>query len=368
MTRKNVLIIFGGCSSEYDVSLESAYAVIRGIDEEKYNPILLGITRDGKWFKYTGDIEKIPEDRWHEDKANLIPAFISPDRTKGELIEVRGSNIYGTHIDVAFPVLHGKNGEDGTVQGVIELAGIPLAGCGVSSSALCMDKYRAHIIAEHAGIRAPKQKILTQHIQKEIKEIVSDMKYPLFVKPLKAGSSFGISKIYGENELFEAVNEARKYDDNVVLEENIEGFEIGCAVLTADNEKLKRRYEKNIIIYEGESFIVGEVDEIELSSGFFDYTEKYTLKTSKIHMPARIDTALRDKIRNTSVKIYKALGCEGFARVDMFLTPSGKVVFNEINTIPGFTSHSRYPNMMKGAGIEFKELINMIIEEGRKGK
>ena len=247
-------------------------------------------------------------------------------------------------VDLAFPVLHGKNGEDGTVQGLFELAGIPVVGCGTLSSALCMDKDRSHKLVKLAGISVPKSVTFNQ-LGKEaaIKGVRADLSYPLFVKPVRAGSSFGITKVVREQELWDAIELAFRHDAEVIVEEAIEGFEVGCAVLGMDE------------------LTVGRVDEIELSCGFFDYTEKYTLQSSKIYMPARIDDEAEQRIQKTAVAIYRALGCSGFARVDMFYTPSGEIVFNEVNTIPGFTAHSRYPNMMKGIGLSFAQMLDKLI-------
>jgi D-alanine---D-serine ligase len=347
MNRKKVVVVFGGCSSEYEVSLKSAYAVITNIDREKYNVITLGITREGKWYRYTGPYDKIPDNTWFLDQKHCRAALISPDRPQHLLLEFYSASVRQTVIDIVFPVLHGKNGEDGTVQGLCELAGIPLVGCGTFSSALCMDKHRAHELVSHAGIRVPKAVCFeTPESAEEIQKLTDGLALPLFVKPVKAGSSFGITKVYKRAELSAAVQNAFTYDDAVIVEENIEGFEVGCAVL--GNEELT----------------VGRVDEIELRDGFFDYEEKYTLKTSKIHMPARIDEETEKRIRETAARIYRVLGCAGFARVDMFLTPEKDIVFNEANTIPGFTSHSRYPNMMKGIGIGFPALLDRLIELG----
>ena len=244
-------------------------------------------------------------------------------------------------------MLHGKNGEDGTVQGLIELAGIPLVGCDSLSSVLCMDKDRAHKLAGLAGVKTPLAVVFSGLLSDDlIFEKTSHLTYPLFVKPVKAGSSFGITKVYTKEQLPDAVKNAFQHDNQVIIEENVDGFEVGCAVL--GNKDL----------------IIGEVDEIELTEGFFDYTEKYTLKSSKIHMPARINDELKDKIKKTATSIYRALGCSGFARVDMFIAEKGEIVFNEVNTIPGFTSHSRYPNMMKGIGLQFDDIVDKLIQLG----
>lgn len=347
MEKKKVAIIFGGCSSEYEVSLQSAYSVITNINDEKYETVLIGITRQGNWFHYYGDVNKIATDRWYEDALLCIPAAISPSRDIHGIIEFNGEDIKTTKIDIAFPVLHGKNGEDGTVQGLLELAGIPLVGCNALASALCMDKDRAHKLVALAGVKTPMAVVFDSvPSEKEIMDQTKHLQYPLFVKPVKAGSSFGITKVYEKEQLPGAVKNAFLYDDQVIIEENIDGFEVGCAVLGNGD------------------LMIGEVDEIELADGFFDYIEKYNLKTSKIHMPARIDKRLKEKVKQTAIIIYRALGCRGFARVDMFLAPNGEIVFNEVNTIPGFTSHSRYPNMMKGIGLEFGDILDKLIQLG----
>lgn len=348
MKKKTIAVLFGGCSSEYGISLNSGYAVLANMDKEKYEPIAIGITEDGKWFRYNGDIEKIRTDEWHKDPSQCVPAFISPDRGVHGLVELRHTGNVFTWLDGAFPVLHGKNGEDGTVQGLIEMAGIALMGCGTLSSALCMDKYRAHVVAEEAGIDVPKAcSVNGKFDDKAVFDAVSGLTYPLFVKPVKAGSSYGITVVESSEQLMEAVNFALEYDDEVIIEEKITGFEVGCSII-GDGKGNE---------------IVGRVDEIELFTGcFFDYTRKYTGVDSKIHTPARIDAETEERIKDAGRVLFRALGCKGFARLDMFLTPEGRIVFNEVNTIPGFTSVSRFPKMMAGVGLEYKDVIDKIIE------
>jgi D-alanine--D-alanine ligase len=349
MKKIKLAILFGGCSSEHDVSLQSAYAIISNLDTSRYEMILIGISREGSWYRYHGDIENIKNDLWYMDRKSCVPVMFSADRKVHGLMELRKEGIHYIKVDVAFPVLHGKNGEDGTVQGLIELAGIPLIGCGTLCSALCMDKDRAHKLVQNENICVPRSIVLAKPEEgKRLNTLTKDLSYPLFVKPMKAGSSFGITKVYQMEDLVGAVKLAFTFDDTVIIEENIEGFEVGCAILG------------------DEDLLVGEVDEIELTDGFFDYTEKYTLKSSQIHMPARVDQQTAERIKQTAALIYKTLGCKGFARVDLFLTPDHKIVFNEVNTIPGFTSHSRYPNMMKGIGLSFGELLTRLIEQGLK--
>ena len=341
MNKKKIGVIFGGCSPKYNVSLESAYSVITNINKEKYDITLIGITKEGDWFKFEGDLENIKNDNWLQ-KGKCTKVVISSSKSDKGIIEIENNNTNLIKLDAIFPVLHGKNGEDGTVQGLIELSEIPLIGCDILSSSLCMDKYLSHKLVQSYGIKVANS-ILINGKTKDIDKEIQKLNFPLFVKPVRAGSSFGITRIENETEIEQAIKEALKYDTEIIIEENINGIEIGCAIL--GNEDL----------------IVGEIDEIELSNGFFNYTEKYTLKTSQIHVPARIDKEIVQKAKETAKQIYKILKCKDFARVDMFLTPNNEIYFNEINTIPGFTSHSRYPNMMKQIGMSFEELVDKII-------
>lgn len=343
MLKKTIAVIFGGCSTEYEVSLQSAYSVLTHLDPNKLNIVPIGITRHGDWYRYLGAYENIPKDSWMDDRNALVRVAVSNSRSVKGIIELRNMGTSVVHLDLVFPVLHGKNGEDGTVQGLFELVGIPVVGCGTLASALCMDKDRAHKLVGSAGIAVPKAVTLTRREAAKLTDVARLLTFPVFVKPVRAGSSFGISKIYHPNELEEAVEQAFRHDDTVIIEENIDGFEVGCAVLGIDD------------------LTVGRVDEIELSHGFFDFQEKYSLETSQIHMPARIDAACEKRIQETAKKIFRILGCSGFARVDMFLKPDGQLVFNEVNTIPGFTSHSRYPNMLGGIGMDLSDVLERLI-------
>ncbi len=343
--RKRAAVLFGGCSPEYGVSLQSAAAVLAYMDKTKYEPVPVGITHTGDWFYYTGEIGRIADDSWC-GSGDCVPVTVSLNRNEQCLLLMRGDHAERLKIDVALPVLHGKNGEDGTVQGLFELAGIPVAGCGILSSALCMDKDRAHRLAKEAGIRVPVSFVGRRNADREAAAgRAGQIGYPLFVKPVKAGSSYGITKVSDESELQGAMELALAYDDEIMIEECISGFEVGCAVMGTGD------------------MVLGEVDEIELAEGFFDFTEKYTLKTSAIHVPARISPDLARRVKESAKRIYRALDCRGFARVDMFLTKEEEIVFNEVNTIPGFTTHSRFPNMMKAAGISFEEVVSEILEE-----
>ncbi|MDE6903591.1 MAG: D-alanine--D-serine ligase VanG [Lachnospiraceae bacterium] len=344
--KKKIAVIFGGNSAEYQVSLQSASAVFTHINREKYHIIPIGITRKGEWYHYTGAIENIAEDTWQENEKNISTVVFSQGPFQRGFLEFQGhpGQVTGViEIDMVFPVLHGRNGEDGRIQGMFEMAGIPVIGCNTLSSALCMDKERAHRLVRQGGISVPKS-VAFQGFDREegITKIKENLALPLFVKPLRAGSSFGITRVTDMERLVDAVETAFQYDNEVIAEEAVPGFEVGCAVMGKD------------------VLTIGRVDEIELSTGFFDYTEKYTLKSSKIHMPARIGEEEEERIKKTAARIYKILGCSGFARVDMFYTPYGEIVFNEVNTIPGFTDHSRFPNMMKGIGLSFPEMLDRL--------
>ena len=342
--RKRIAVIFGGHSSEYEVSLQSAFSVLQNINENKFEVFPVGITREGEWYHYTGGLEQIRDNSWAEKKENLHSVAVSQSRPAPGFLVFDGDGCRRIPVDLVLPVLHGRNGEDGTLQGLFELAGIPVAGCGTLSSSLCMDKDRAHKLVGLAGIAVPKAVAFRQADQEAAcRKVKESLSCPLFVKPLRAGSSLGITRITKMQELFSAVEFAFTYDTEVIVEEEVDGSEVGCAILG------------------DEVLTVGRVDEVALSGSFFDYTEKYTLQSSRIYMPARVERKTEERIQETAVAIYRTLGCSGFARVDMFYTSSGEIVFNEVNTIPGFTSHSRYPNMMKGIGLSFTEVLDKLL-------
>lgn len=345
MNQKTIAVLFGGCSPEHSVSLASAYSVLCHMDSQKFKPFPVGITPEGDWYAFSGDYAKISTNQWHNSE-DCTPVAFNPSRASRSLLLLCPEGVQPVSIDAAFPVLHGKNGEDGTLQGMFELAGVPLVGCGSAASALCMDKDRAHKLVSAEGVCVPQSFPLSRSCDAETARRAAErIGYPLFVKPVRAGSSFGISRVTEREALSGAIRLAFRYDDMVLLEQAISGFEIGCAVMG------------------GNTLTVGELDEVELSGGFFDYTEKYTLKTSALHVPARIPAEKSEQIKRTAKIIYRALGCGGFARVDVFYTPEGKIVFNEVNTIPGFTSHSRFPSMMKAAGVTFEDVITRVIEQ-----
>ncbi|MCL2426052.1 MAG: D-alanine--D-alanine ligase [Oscillospiraceae bacterium] len=344
MSKTKVAVIFGGFSPEYTVSLKSAFSVINAIDKDKYEVTMIGITNKGLWYKYSGPIDNIPNDKWHGDEQHLTKVLLSADRGGG-LLMFENDKVTSLPIDVVFPVMHGRYGEDGTVQGLCELSGIPVVGSGSAASSLCMDKIRSNNLVASVGITVPKFVSFEQiPTEAEILEATAILNLPVFVKPVKAGSSIGISKVEDYSQILVAVKDAFNYDNAVVIEEGVVGQEVGCSVI--GNHDLR----------------TGRVNEIEISQGFFDFTEKYSLITSKIHVPARIDTESEQRVQEAGKLIFRTLGCRGYARIDMFLKGDGDIVFIEANTIPGFTAHSQLPKMMKAAGVDYPELVDMLLE------
>ena len=301
---QTILVLFGGCSTEYEVSLQSAHGVLSHLDRSRFTPLTVGITREGRWLRYGGPLSGLETGDW-ASRPDCVPCALSLDRGDRRLLWLDGSG-RSEGFDAAFPILHGKNGEDGTVQGLLELMDVPVVGCGALSSALCMDKDRAHKLAALAGVRVPRSRLFRRGaVLPQMARAAEELGYPLFVKPVRAGSSFGISKVNAPDQLPAAVWTAFAHDREILLEEAVPGFEVGCAIMGSDE------------------LTVGAVDEIELTDGFFDYTEKYSLITSRIHCPARISPEKAAEIQEAAKAVYRALDCRVFARVDLFLTPAG---------------------------------------------
>ena len=346
---KNALILFGGVSSEHDVSVVSARSVIENTPRDKYNIILIGITKDGRWFKYDGDVSKLPDDKWLEDKKSLTKAVISPDREDHGIIVFNDDGIEKIHIDVVFPVLHGKNGEDGSIQGFLQGAGIPFVGCDMLSSACWMDKAMTNTLADAAGIPQAKWLGFTKYeygkAPEEYNKKAEDyLGFPIFVKPANAGSSVGVTKAVDAASLKKAIGKAFNEDSKIVLEEGVDGMEVECAVLG------------------NEEPIASICGEIVPCNDFYDYEAKYVNPSSELHIPARLPKEKIDEVRTAACNAYKSLGCSGLARVDFFVRHSdGKVMLNEPNTIPGFTSISMYPKMFAASGIPYSELIDRLL-------
>ena len=346
---KNALILFGGVSSEHDVSVVSARSVIENTPKDKYNLVLIGITKDGRWLKYDGDVDNLPEDKWLEDESHLQKAIISPDREDHGILVFGENGIEKIRIDVVFPVLHGKNGEDGTIQGFLQVAGIPFVGCDMLSSACCMDKTMTNTLADAAGIPQAKwlgfNKYEYDKAPEDHRKKAADcLGFPIFVKPANAGSSVGVTKAADAESLSSAIDTAFKEDSKIVLEEGIDGMEVECAVLG------------------NEEPITSTCGEIVSCNDIYDYEAKYINPSSKLYIPARLPQEKIEEVRTAACNAYKALGCSGLARVDFFVRHSdGKVMLNEPNTIPGFTSISMYPKMFAASGIPYGELIDRLL-------
>lgn len=346
MTKKTIAVLFGGVSSEHDISTVSAKCILSNIYKEKYNLVLVGITKEGEWFLFNDDINMLPNDEWLNSKS-LKKAFISPDTSIHGIVTEDGEQIY---IDAVFPVLHGKNGEDGTIQGLFQLAQIPFVGCDATSSGVCMDKGITNAVFDAVGIKQAKWTAFSEYEyrkvpDKYIENAAEMLSFPIFVKPANAGSSVGISKAANAEELKKGIEIAFKEDKKVVLEEFIDGFEVECAVLGNENP------------------IAAEVGEILAAADFYDFDAKYNNPDSQTLIPARLSEEKRNEIRSIALKAYKALGCEGLSRVDFFVRKdSGEVLLNEINTIPGQTPISMYPKLFDAVGITYPELIDRLIE------
>jgi D-alanine---(R)-lactate ligase len=337
MDKLKVGILFGGSSEEHPVSVKSAQEVAKHLDLEKYEPFWIGITKSGAWKLCQG-----PDADW--EVGDCRPVVLSPDSSVHGLLVLEEGRFETIRLDVVLPLLHGRYGEDGATQGLLELSGIPYGGCDVQSSALCMDKSLAYVVTSNAGIATPKFWIVTGD-----KSVDPDLlAYPVFVKPARSGSSFGVSKVSRPEELPDALEVARQYDSKVLIEEAVVGSEIGCAVLG-----------------NGEDLTVGEVDHVSLSHGFFRIHQESTPESGSENatfiVPADIPEKSRALVQETAKAIYRALGCRGLARVDMFLKEDGQVVLNEVNTLPGMTSYSRYPRMMAAAGLSLGEVIDRIV-------
>jgi len=330
-----IAVIFGGKSSEHDVSRVSAASVIRNLDKDKYDIITVGITKEGTWGLYDGPVERIEDGTWEESSR---------------IIGFKAIEYVAELADVVFPVLHGAFGEDGCIQGLLEMLNKPYIGPGVVGSALGMDKGLSKIIFEYAGIPQAKYMVFKQEKVAEtlyifIGKAEERLGYPCFVKPANCGSSIGVSKVRSREEFVEAINEALEFDSKIIVEEFIDAREIECSVLG------------------NEYPIASVVGEIVPSREFYDYDSKYNDGTSQIIIPAAIDQETSDSIRNFAVKAFEALQCSGMSRVDFFLhKKTGEVFLNEINTIPGFTRISMFPKLFEASGIGYTELLDKLVK------
>ncbi|MDR2087797.1 MAG: D-alanine--D-alanine ligase [Clostridiales Family XIII bacterium] len=337
MDRLKVVVLFGGCSEEHDISVKSAKEIIACMDTDKYDVYPIYISKTGEWT-----LRKQAE--YAADASERAQAVISPDKSAHGIL-VSGKDGCGKiYIDAVFPAMHGRMGEDGRIQGLLEMSGIPYVGCGVESSVLAMDKSLAYLVARNAGVATPEFCVLHDRCAAEAARFA----YPVFVKPARSGSSFGVSKVGGAAELDAAVELARRYDRKVLIEEAVSGYEVGCAIMG-----------------NGEDLLVGEVDRILLSDGFFRiHQEAHPDEGSEnatVTVPADIPKETGERVKGIAKRLYRALGCGGLARVDLFLRENGDIVLNEVNTMPGCTSYSRYPKMMAAAGISMSDWIDRVI-------
>lgn len=349
MKKMSVCVLFGGISPEHEVSLRSAESVLNNMDPEKYNIFPVGITKNGDWVMFGGtDYSLLPTGEWL-DHPNNRRAAISPVRGQG-LLSFEGDCVVREHIDVVFPVLHGENGEDGAIQGLLQLAGIPFVGPGVSSSAVSMDKTLTKLVADQAGVTQA-QWLLVRNSELNVRmdalmdQIEIRFDYPVFVKPAGTGSSVGVSKAADRETLRSALLKAGTYDEKILVEEFIAGREVEVAVMG------------------NQSPVASICGEIDSGAEFYDYDAKYITDTSVAYIPARIPEDVAEAVRDAAVKIYSAIGCRGLSRVDFFVTyEDNRVIFNEINTIPGFTSISMYPKLFAASGIPYGQLIDELLQ------
>ena len=348
MKKLSVCILFGGMSPEHEVSLRSAESVLNNIDKEKYNIFPVGITKEGQWILFGGkDYSMLPAGTWKNHSGNR-PAAISPVRGQG-LLSFEGDCVVRERIDVVFPVLHGENGEDGAMQGLLQLAGIPYVGPHIAASAVAMDKTLTKLVADQAGVPQAAWHLvrggdLNNHMDATLDTLEKRFSYPMFVKPAGTGSSVGVSKAADREALSAALVAAAAFDDKILVEEFIHGREVEVAVMGNGNPVAS---------------ICGEID---AGAEFYDYEAKYVTDTSVAYIPARISEEVEEQVREAAVKIYKAIGCQGLSRVDFFVTyADSRVVFNEINTLPGFTSISMYPKLFAASGIPYPALIDELL-------
>ena len=349
MKKLSVCVLFGGISPEHEVSLRSAESVLNNMDPEKYNIFPVGITKEGDWVLFgCTDYSMLSAGTWRDCPKNRR-ATISPVRGQG-LLSFEGDCVVREHIDVVFPVLHGENGEDGAMQGLLQLAGIPYVGPHISASAVSMDKTLTKLVVDNAQItQAAWQLVRNSELERNMASVLDHLeqrfRYPMFVKPAGTGSSVGVSKASDREELRTALLAAGAFDEKILVEEFIHGREIEVAVMGNASPVAS---------------ICGEIDS---GADFYDYDAKYVTDTSTAYIPARIPEDLQEQVREAAVKVYSVIGCQGLSRVDFFVTyEDNRVVFNEINTLPGFTSISMYPKLFAASGIPYGQLIDELLK------
>lgn len=346
-----VLIIFGGQSSEHEISLRSAATVISNIDYNKYAVLKMGITRDGHWMLTRANAQQVESGEW-ESLSDNRNAFVPPDAKIGGVFVLNDDGSFDiVKIDIAFAVLHGMYGEDGSIQGLFELANIPYVGCGITSSAICMDKVYSKMILDSVGITQARwihftSRELTMAFKTCVSQAEEFTNYPMFVKPSSAGSSVGVSRATNREELSAALKLAMQYDTKVVVEEEIVGRELEISIIGTKNP------------------FASWCCEIIKSGQLYDYEAKYNNDTAETHAIADMDMETMDDIRMVALKVYSILGCTGMARADFFYdTENKRIVFNEMNTIPGFTKKSMFPKMLEATwGFSLSAQFDMLFE------
>ena len=352
MNKKSILIIFGGNSTEHEVSCKSVMNFINNISEDKYEKHYVGIKKDGNWVYYTGDTALIPTGRWANEASN-VPCVLSPNKsTKGLLLLDDSKTVI--KIDVIIPVLHGKNGEDGTIQGLFDLCEIPYVGCGVIASATSMDKAFTKIIVDSLKTIPQADYVLVRQGDNDgyIREAEEKLGYPMFVKPCKSGSSQGVSKATSKEELMKAVEIALTHDSKVLIEEAIFGRELECAVLETKD---------GLVCSNAGEAVAGDV--------FYSYEAKYNNSDSKTVTAPELPEGVNETVQKYAADIFKVLGGNGLSRIDFFLeNDTNRVVFNEINTLPGFTAISMYPMMMEVVGYPIEKLMDTLIDNASYAK
>ncbi len=342
-----LLVVFGGISPEHEISCRSAASILRAIDMEKYTVYKMGLTKEGQWLLTDASPEKIESGQWTKGLSSK-KAMISSDRTVHGIVLGQGKEI---RIDCVFPVIHGVTGEDGSLQGLLQLSGLPYVGPGVSASACAMDKGLTKAVVSGNGVKqAPNCETnrysFASNPMEELKRVIDTFggAYPLFVKPACTGSSVGISKVTTDRELFDGIKLAMELDHKVIIEKEIRGRELEVAVLGNRDPQ------------------ASPIGEIKAAAEFYDYDAKYKSDIIQTSIVTDLPEEKQQEVKNAAVTVYKALGCRGLSRVDFFLSEDDEVIFNEINTMPGFTSISMYPILWQAAGLEYSELIDRLVD------
>ena len=346
MSKTRVLLVFGGQSAEHEVSVVSARSVYRAIDTDRYEVVLAGVSRTGQWVLEDDETSLLEQNE--VSNANGLPVQLGAGQR--DLVALDGTSVGTGSFDVVFPMLHGPRGEDGCVQGLLELADAAYVGAGVAASAVGMDKELARAVFAHAGLRQTEYLVVRRSAWNAdrpgtLTGIESKLRYPLFVKPVNLGSSIGISKVHDTQSLESAIELAASYDVKIMVETSVENArELECAVLGNDDPKAS---------------VIGEIIP---GAEFYDYTTKYIDDRSQLIVPAELPESIGAEIQRMSVDAFRAIDCAGLGRVDFLLAPSGDIFLNEINTMPGFTPISMYPRLWQASGIPYPELIDELIQ------